>query len=214
MIDYYPHLKEILDKLSDIYLWELHEYNFSDVVRDTIGDICRFNYEIKSGATRGVIILPDFNYVIKIPFTQDEDGYEFQNATFDDEGWNYCENEIHLYEHAIEWGVEEFLLPIKKIAEVNDYPIYVQSLAKVFTDVKQDNSTQKDLETISKSSNGICVCGNITWLMDILNKFGEDKFKQFAKFIQEFNINDDLHNHNIGYVYDFPVILDYAGYRE
>lgn len=49
------------------------------------------------------------------------------------------------------------------------------------------------------------------WAKMVINLYGKKVAKALCEFVQENGIND-LHNENIGYKNNRPVILDFSGY--
>lgn len=186
-----------------------------------------------SGATKGVIIPKDQNYVIKIPFhgsfeeEYDENDewteifYPFcgANSYLSCQDWDYCLKEVEIYEKAIEAGVEEAFAQTLFYDEIKNYPIYTQEKItntyneKYHWNRKPEEDQEKTLKTAELAKTIGIKNFNFTWLSDVMDYFGENFVIKLLKFIQQEEIHD-LHGDNLGYIYDRPVILDYAGYRE
>lgn len=171
-----------------------------------------------SGATKGVLIFEKLKCVIKIPFRYDSncDGDQFIGADCDN-GWDYCEAEANLYSSAEDEKVEQCFAGTEFIGCVNDYPIYKQELATIYsssdtsttsTHTKEDEET---VESICDTSNYNCF--NTYWLGDAFVYYGEKVFYQLMNFLRDYDIRD-LHNGNIGYIGMKPVLVDYSGFNE
>lgn len=222
--------------LSDIikYIKPFHrdQYGrfYEEIAEDFVGKIPEeYDLNFNVGISKFVLIPVETNYVIKIPFTgyyDDEELVRFKEDAFyrpfDCYGksvWDACAYEEELYLKAKELGIALFFLPIKKVGEYKSLPIYIQPKAVSLWKEKRDS--YKKLETGSKkihnklTSGGIKVQSEIVagWYEEVLNNIGpEEKFNVFLDFLREEEIDQDLHESNVGHYMGVPVIIDYAGF--
>lgn len=144
---------------------ELTEYSFEEKILKHLPE--DFNYDYQYGATKIVFILPDKDFVIKIPFsgcqvdkvitTKTEKGVERKRVSNylkftgaespmreeDCCGWDYCQVECDIYTLAKEEAVEEFFAKTECIGFIHDYPIYVQEIAKIYVDMYPFRETEE-----------------------------------------------------------------------
>lgn len=204
--------------------------NFADDVNDAADSLYdKFSsWDIRMGASKYVILLPNYNYVIKIPFNgsgetdyddeTDEEQFEFEK--FDgaalSNGWDYCAVEATIYEYAELEGVEKYFARtvLWKRSKFN-YPLYLQERVNVYNDEEISENSREIAETYAGYSNafGTCSLYDEEWIGHFLDWYGEEEYKKLANFLINEDIND-LHYGNLGYRNDgAPVIFDYSGYR-
>lgn len=178
-----------------------------------------------AGATKAVIFLRNADFVVKIPFTGDDDNeYDeyiaFSGAVDGGEGWDYCKAEEIIFNNAVDEGVSQFLLETKCIGNVNGYPIYVQPICKEYVNSSYP-SPSKDEYTKSYEE----LCNNDIYIGDLNSAFAfyvycevisgdrtYDELRRFERFAEDEIF--DIHNHNIGFRNNHMVILDYSGFNE
>ena len=208
-------LEKIIDILkncelnSSSYGWDFYE----DVVMPLKKNSIYCSYD--NGATRGVLIFKDYNFVIKFPFTEDLDGDPVYGACGLEEGddWDYCYAETLLYEEANN-DIKQCFAPVECIGySADDIPIYIQEKAKLLGSVGASHSSDEQMTKVKN----LCkeeqhYCFNSDWLGSLLEAVGKDIFNNFMNYIKDKNIND-LHSGNIGFIGDKPVLVDYAGYH-
>ena len=204
----------------------LTENDFEDKVLSNLPDDLKYHYEY--GATKLVIMLPDCDFVIKIPFSgsyqefyqdktddYEEEYVEFENADFETCEWDYCKTEVNRYNLAKNAGIEKYFAKTEYIGMVNNYPIYIQQKAEIFSEVKDLNSysEEKKSSTREKCDKEDLWCFNECWLSDLLDYCGDRIFSLFMSFLKDNEI-DDLHSSNIGYIDENPVLVDYSGFND
>ena len=224
--------KEIMDALLNC--------DFNDLFNDECNDDDCFCYNVyepfkekykgevsyATGATKGVLIFPDLNFVIKIPFKYGDEHNSYDEC--DDNyysdmycgadcpnGWDYCEVETIKYENAEEYDVQDCFAKTELLGTIKDYPIYKQELATIYTNADSSTSshTKEDEEKVEKYCDQHRYdCFNTDWLSDAYVYFGEEKFYNLMAYIQDYNI-EDLHSHNIGYIGMRPVLVDYSSFN-
>ena len=193
--------------------WVSHIYD--EIKLDYPNSIC-----FSSGATKGVLIPVEEDYVLKIPFFCEYESYSEQYLEFygadEPEGKDYCMVEIIKYEQVKEAGLEDCFAKIEILGRVNDRPIYIQEKAtEIFSD---DREAAFYSEAIKESTKAKCQelnvdCFNACWISDFLNYFSEEVFIKLQDFLYNNRIWD-LHSGNLGYIGDRPVIIDWGGYNE
>lgn len=168
------------------------------------------------GASKLVLLLPDENFVIKIPFKgeyYDGEFYEFDAATTPDLEctWDYCHLEQHIFKTALECGAGDFLLETFCIGQVKDYPIYAQKKAETFysCDSGKERYSPEEASRIYEKFDIDQL--NMNWIMDFLAYYAEENLELLCGLIRE-SLLSDLHEGNIGYYEGRPVIFDYAGF--
>ena len=218
--EYENEIREILDALHDCYFDELDDYTFDESVVIPFNDSYKKPFKAANGASKGVLIFPDFGFVIKIPFIFC-DGDEMCGAQDGVNAWDYCSQEACRYEMAEEEGFGDIFLETDLLGEVNNHPIYIQPYAEVLSkidgneyDSKHRSGTDMDrtfVKEIDDAENYDTL--NSMWEADLLVRYGIEKFKSFKKYIKDNWIND-LRDENIGYIGKNPVLIDYAGFNE
>ena len=66
--EYENEIREILDALHDCYFDELDDYTFDESVVTPFNDSYKKPFKAANVASKGVLIFPNFGFVIKIPF--------------------------------------------------------------------------------------------------------------------------------------------------
>ena len=210
--------RKILEGLKECCFEELSEDScFSCVFEYCSPQVFENNYN--SGATKMILFpIEAKDYVIKIPFSHDSYNFDevmpFEGAD-EPERWNYCKAEELYYEAAEARGLDFVFLETKYIGEVHDHPIYCQKKVEML-DSRRSSHPKDWKSTIiatsycnSKSQE----CFSEFWITDFLEYYGTEMLDKLYCFLDDFNISD-LHEGNLGYLNDIPVIVDYAGYHE
>lgn len=217
-------LDEILEALSYGTFDEIDEAEFYPVVVQPFSEKYKKPFDYATGATKGVLIFEQLGFVIKIPFCRNsEDCYynsaygEYECCYFTgadtDNGWDYCEAEANKYERAEEEGLAQCFAKTKKIGDIDGYPIYMQELADIYKSIDyQSSHTEEDSRQVSSicNSNNFYMF-NLEWLSDAFHYYGEKVFHKLLEFIRTVGIND-LHDGNIGYIGNRPVLVDYSSF--
>lgn len=209
-------------------------YFTEEDVDELISDITVDDFNYETGATKCVIIPEDTDFVIKIPFNatiSSCDDCEYwqecfncnhscPNHSFKNGGGsnhdNYCALEEELYS-IIKKKYSQFIgffLPVKKICEVDDYPIYIQKKAEIFENKiypTSENSKEK-----VESCRSFLVTAPVEWLAKCLEDMNNDldMYNDFLNMLIDLDINADLHRGNVGYYNGHAVLIDYAGFRD
>lgn len=199
------------------------------------------NFYIATGASRVVLILnDDSDYVLKTPIFGEvhypaikvEDGnweYDYsrepeftpwQNAEYSDNGDNYCETEVYLYEKAAEAGLADLFAGIEYLFSKGNRPVYASEKCTWydFYGTGKDAPSADSITFLEKEYsaghaptwNGLGTRATAKFIDD----YGIEITKKLLAFIREYRISD-LHGDNImisnrtGKV----VISDYAGFN-
>lgn len=168
-----------------------------------------------TGCTKGVLIFPEYGFVIKIPYICYED--EYLCGSQGDIEWDYCSAEVKYYKDALQNNVEQCFLPLEQIDIIdNIYGIYIQPIATTYLETEEKNfPSKRTKDSVERAkqicSEKYCTCFNSNWLGDIISYYGEKMCSELLTFCEVENI-DDLHNENIGYVDNRPVIIDYGNF--
>lgn len=180
-----------------------------------------YKYRFFYGITKLCIIPEDSLYVLKIPFKgtidcYDDEYYDFVGAGGGVFEWDYCAFESFISKKADEEKVGFFFAKEELLGYVNDHPIYIQKRAQSFADLKGDPDCMEDTSESVKASikyckKKRCECFNAYWIADAFEYYGEEKVEALFDFLKKYEI-DDLHNENIGYVGDRPIIFDYSSF--
>lgn len=217
-------LDEILEALSYGTFDENDEADFYSIVVQPFSEKYKKPFDYATGATKGVLIFEQLGFVIKIPFCRNSEDCEY-NSTYGeyeccyftgadtDNGWDYCEAEANKYERAEEEGLAQCFAKTKKIGDIDGYPIYMQELADIYKSIDyQSSHTEEDSRQVSSicNSNNFYMF-NIEWLSDAFHYYGEKMFHKLLEFIRTVGIND-LHDGNIGYIGNRPVLVDYSSF--
>lgn len=234
-------LDDILLNLQDSNFFENHTV-FSatdeDVFGEEVEDWENHMYYWRSGASKFVILIEDFDLVVKIPFAgrdqeiwnYEKECYEceefsyFEGAKDEKDGWDYCAVEYNIYKAAEAEGLNACFAAVDVLETNLKYPVYMQEKAVSFSDYYYDEESDHYSEDESKytdeqlkatcekcKENKINNFNNL-WLTDFIQYYGVDIFIKFSQFIRAKNIND-LHDGNIGYIGNRPVLIDYSGWN-
>ena len=229
-------LDDILLNLKDSNFFENHTLFSStddEIFGEEVEDWEDHMYYWRSGASKFVILLEDiedFGLVVKIPFmgrneqcNKNTKFYYFEGAADGKEGWDYCAVEYNLYKIAEAQGLSACFAAVDVLKSDLKYPVYMQEKAISFNDYYYDEESDHYSEDESKytdeqlnstkekcKENKISNFNNL-WLTDFIQYYGVDIFIKFSQFIRENNIND-LHDNNIGYIGNRPVLIDYSGW--
>lgn len=167
-----------------------------------------------SGAFKKCFVFENEPFVLKFPF-------DFCPFTKQDEykrERNACEDEIEIYNKALEAGVEKILLKTEFIGySKGGTPLYIQP--KITTTMNDCSKLlKKKYDRITKTvTDEMCdkvkdgmyyhSTSNI-WVKMLIVIYGKKFALQFEKFSRSIQLGD-LHHANIGFLGNNPVILDY-----
>lgn len=206
---------EIIKKFRIDY--DTYGYDVDDIIRElALGD------EIKTsdGSSKTCMIFIKDNFVIKWA-----NGISYQN-----EESNEALQEVKIYEKAKVAHLEMFFPYTELLGKINntyfvlqkkiDYSVsslesYHYNKIKKYKDITKTASDKK----VGRIRNDTYIPNsrynrtlNSLWVKMALVIYGKKVCKRLCSFIRENQIND-LHNGNIGYKNDKPIILDFSGFN-
>ena len=155
--------------------------------------------------------------------------------------WDYCEVETLLYQYAEQHNSEQFLAETRLIGfigEDNDYPVYVQDIARIYDhcgelcynlrnaydinksrkfyslEEKSFDKMVEDYFILQGKKNVIYTFYSLykAWAIDFYLYYGLRELLQLCVFIANSGISD-LHSENIGYINHRPALIDYASFN-
>ena len=236
--------QEILKLLYECDFHELTEDNYYDRIYDGLPPEIRDEVIMKSGVSKCVLLFPNTDFAIKIPFSgfseaieeydQEREEYyytgdiefiPFRGAKDCDDGSNYCAAEQVFYQEVLEFDEERnktveptiahLFAETIKIGEINGCPIYKQPICETYYD--SNHEKEQEEKKIDKISH---YCKNKGYYCFNLTWLSDVVsfygFKVLTQLLECINHLgiEDLHNENIGYRNGQPVIFDYAGYYD
>ena len=167
---------------------------------------------VSDGATKICLIFKDWPFVIKWSFENNDDAFI----------------EAKIYADAVENNIQQFFPATKLLFEHNGVKFILQekvdaSVYDGFSGKERDRVTtitktvsgrivKKVQQTCLKASPKNRRTLDNTWVAMAISLYGKKTCKSLCEFIVENHIND-LHEDNIGYKNDRPIILDFAGYH-
>jgi hypothetical protein len=196
-------MNKIILGLNDCIFDNLHQFNCKQQIFNKI-DITIFENYFTQGATKIVLFPKKENFVIKIPYCY----FQYLNPQYP---WDFCKIENQIYELAKQNNIEFAFLQNTLIDF--KYPIYSQPLVTLAKNKSYVN--QEEIEkTYEYLSNNNLACFEIKWITYFIKYYGINSFLRLYHFLEQMNLLSDLHEENLGYVNDLPVIFDYSGYWE
>lgn len=182
---------ETLDSLENTYGYQVRQF-------------CRKNkWQYASGATKGVFIIPNRSYVLKFSF---------------DDDYDEARVETEIYNDAVLCGVER-IFPKTCVFYTNKHGITFYSQERITSSIGDCGplpvtSTAKARENAQKVAHEMYyVPASKMWMHKAYQVYGKRFMGKLADFTKKHCIND-LHNGNIGYINNRPIILDFAGYHQ
>lgn len=175
--------------------------------------------EIYHGATKGVLVIKDNNDVVfKCPFgrlTKINCCGSEEDVNF---SYDYCELEWKNFIKSRNEFVDRFFAEVHylKTCVIGNIALdfYVQEKARSFE--LYGSSGEWNDKTLDLASDHISNAYNlydvsVDWVADFIAYYDEADFHILDDFLCNYDIND-IHDGNIGYVGERPVIFDYSGY--
>lgn len=203
--------------------------DWSDHFDDFVGDIERTyaDVSVHHGVSKAVLVSDKENVVVKIPFngyfeyTEDESeddnesyGYfiEFEEANNSKNGWDYCQTELEAYQTAQQYKLEKFFAEVEKTKN----GCYIQEKCVCYAERKNTNTNENSLKTAKKLYDSYCYRFATSFIADCIDYYGEAETDKFLAYVDEFCLNEDMHNSNYGYAVSDgrPVLIDYSGWME
>lgn len=118
-------IQEIIN-LIEYYVprvWDLDQRCFRQATAELTGLYPEIS--IAYGCTKGVFMVEDADFVIKVPFTRSGEFY-FHNSGSSFREWDYCAREVEVWEAAEAAGVGHLLAKTWEVGEIQGHPIYAQ----------------------------------------------------------------------------------------
>ena len=191
------------------------------------------------GATKIVFIPKEDDYVIKIPFTDVSEGFDYDYDEETDEyykesdkensapllnaylieekiySWNYCEAECQLYNRAKEEELEDLFAKIEYIGRTKKgHPIYIAQKIEYLEDNLEPSENSLKIAKTIKIKQGTNLDIELTFLSFVIDCYGIDIGKKLCKFCKKYNIND-IDEKNTGITAGgAPCIFDYSGFHD
>lgn len=235
-------LKNIITCLKEKYFaeYEGEERLHADLMRAMHEDKFPAHWGLEAGASKAVILLPNTDYVIKIPFNsqvfkydpewdedEDAENQTSKEPTHDmffcansliatERDWDYCEAEMNLYNAAVEDSVDTYFAAEGLLGYIDNYPVYWQQRCIPFSSLDKDSSEasrHRSEQSKEKCRKLGVLCFNPLWIADFIDAYGEDELQRLDDFLRTWGI-DDLRSCNIGYISGLPIIFDYSGFNE
>ena len=176
----------------------------------------------KTGATKMVVGSDELDYVLKVPFM----GTFYENWINDEESecifsefyhGDYCYDEVEIYKHAVDFGVEKIFAKTEAFADL-ECGIIVYKQPKVLS-FNHSSGSRRPSPAAVKRAEELRYNSSFksSWVAQVIDQYGEEFFDKLLEFIDDIcpEVGQDMHCGNYGYTYDGkPIILDYAGYFE
>ena len=238
----------IEDKLAKIAksLYEIGEQFGYDIENDTFWCDCEDMLYTKAvteeggrvyyGASKAVIVFPELDHVLKIPFSgyyeprdpewdEENEEYNYDNCNNDEWYWfegagndidetDYCATEMEMWKEIEDAGLG-FLFAKTQVLDdkTAGRPIYIQE--KVYPLWGEHDKTEISEDSAKKAKESRKFFHQ-HFAELIIEWYGEEVLEKLYKLFRESNsdLGSDLHSDNIGTRRDgSPVIYDYAGYN-
>lgn len=210
-----PYLKRFFEQEEELTN-ESFEYELREIL-DESGE----EYDIETGASKGVIVFHLYDFVFKISFTTPNE-YSY---SYDNEGspvgkhyygydTNYCELETKIYDQACEEGLSEVFAEEYLIGNINGTQVYCQEKATQVGPkyLPAEETRTEEYKHFSESTRYMGTDVSSSWLYDVFKAYGLSFVQNLINFIED-NFND-CHNGNIGYINNKPVLIDYSGFYD
>lgn len=192
--------------------------NFIDYLYENSEEYQMGEWRCVYGATKLVIIMEKEDFVFKIPFNSEWDGWKKDYVFFygapATSTWDYCEAEEERYDFAEEYGFSKYLAKTNIVYNTkNGIRIYIQP--KCFIYSKYKTTSKRSSKVFSRWFKNNLPIDDAQWLNTFIDCYGAYKLKQFLTFLLNENWDDDLGSRNIGYTIEGkPVLIDYSSYME
>jgi hypothetical protein len=180
-------------------------------------------FDTHSGATKMCITLNNEPYVIKWKKQQ----FSFWSDEIIETETDEAYEEYLIYQDAVKKHLECFFPYTEVLAEINGIIFILQE--KI--DYSDANLPMELIKKYSKVTSTVTfkiydkMCNDFyikdrdynralskRWAGMVISLYGKHTAKQLAEFVREHKIND-LHDSNIGYKNNKPIILDFSGYN-
>ena len=156
-------------------------------------------YTISNGASKVVIVINDYDYVIKIPFK----GYE-----------NLCEAEADIYWRAVARGFEENFAPCFYVCSYKELPLYAMikcDCGEDYEDIMSRISHQYITDDMFDADEAWECYEDEGCLSIFEDRYEDEKRYKWCRFIHSNHISD-IHGGNVGFLNGKLVMVDYSGF--
>ena len=206
ILTHFAKIFESFDDYEDI----AYIYDIGDLLEDYADALNSTGLEYDYGMSKIVIFDDSFpGYVFKIPI------YGCCNEYGDYVPYpvNYCELEQKIYKDAEKNAVSDMLCPICYVGMAGTYPIWVSyEIDRMFDTDDIDKLSQNSREAAEKSNKGFCIEMEPTDLAFFYDSYGIRQTNKMISLLRHYGVND-CHSANMGWLNDYPVLIDYAGFR-
>ena len=130
------------------------------------------------------------------------------------------EDENNMYKNADD-DMKKIMLPNIFIGEFNGIPVYIQKKAislnhsdkfRHLSRAEKDSVSKVISSSLKEKDYGYNYCPvAFCFFSDVIEFYGEKMAEKIARFLDK---ADDLHDGNIGYVGEQPILIDYGGYKD
>lgn len=202
---------EVLNYLKG---FEYGENTFYDFTKEIIEDVKKFFKVDDNGFTKIVFIDREKKFVYKFPKSKKFDGFD------------YCKEEVTTANLAKKAMVDKFFAITEKVNDIyiqpfvdtiGEYPDCGEKIdSEEFWDIRNEVfkiiQFEVDEQKKEKGYSGIDFrFSSITWAIHAFKYYGEQDFKQLMHFLRVHKVND-LHESNVGFIGEKPVLVDYSGF--
>lgn len=133
---------------------------------------------------------------------------------------NEMTQEYDFYQEAVARGLECYFPKTEELCTIGNVTIYVQDMVKTlmsdipYREQRQMHEKHKTVtdQFVRKVCKDFYSCPPYMWVRLAISIYGKRRMKELCQFTKDFRIND-LHDHNVGFNGNYPVILDFSGYH-
>lgn len=152
---------------------------------------------ITSGCYRGVLVIDDFDWVIKFDFVDDPE--------------SASQREVNFFEDAENDGFEEYFAKCWKGGTFHNIDFYLMEKALVDENKIASDVSSGVYESDARFHNSGMRCDDATVIVNLFSAYYPlEKVFKLLEFCDGMGLHD-IHEGNVGYLGDHPVIIDYAG---
>lgn len=194
-----------------LYLFETcgwREMDTDDM--EALADRCDCNFCY--GASKGVFINAEWDFVIKIPLYENDDEH------------NYCQMEFAAYNKILrDYPLcKDLFVEVCYLGEYGEIPVYAQKkIQTVFSDYLW-TCDQRDYDEVYDTRRDRCdfdmVCDKLSgsrlsnlFALLVFKAFGMAVLQTFARWVDDTD-QTDLHAANVGFLNNLPCVFDFAGW--
>lgn len=225
--------KNIVDKILEQIFPIPEEFGIGGTIGENLISHIKYKLEqinefiyVERGMTKLVIIPPNCNYVIKIPFNghyYDNEFYFFEEAANEEDFSDYCLTEYIKYQQLKKENLECFVAKTVYYKTIDNTRIFIQEKVIpldspwAYSNISIPNPSENSKKIVSSifSNDNIMDFYDTEWASNCVELYGAQKTKNFFLYcsMQDPDIIEDFHDGNYGYRKNGePVILDYSNY--